>query len=101
MICFIAIDVGGVILFGVWISAHLWVLVAVVSVQFIVSYVIAQSMLISPIIRLKKEIAQFITGGKRGSALELTSRNPEMRFIVDFFNKTLNFLKNFKDEFQS
>jgi len=64
-------------------------------------FAVAQFSLLSPIVKLKREIALFLTGGKRGASLELASRNPEMRFIVGFFNRSLEILKNFKEELQS
>lgn len=73
----------------------------VLSFQLIAIFIMAYTTLISPINRLKKEIALFLTGGKKGSQLALISRNPEMRFIIGFFNKSLEILKNFKEELQS
>jgi hypothetical protein len=87
--------------FGAFFTNHQWVWFTIVTFEIIIMYAVAQFSILSPIIKLKREIALFLTGGKRGSSLDLVSRNPEMRFIVNFFNKSLEILKNFKEELQS
>ncbi len=56
---------------------------------------------IKPIRSLKKEIAFFLTGSKQGSSLVVSNMNPDVRFVINFFNKSLEILKNFKEEFKA
>lgn len=56
---------------------------------------------IKPIRSLKKEIAFFLTGSKQGGALKIGNMNPDVRFVINFFNKSLEILKNFKEEFKA
>ncbi len=101
VLIFIGWDIAGSIYFKLFIVEHFWIVMTVLSLQLLAIFIVAYTTLISPINRLKKEIALFLTGGKKGSQLALISRNPEMRFIIGFFNKSLEILKNFKEELQS
>ncbi|OIP53032.1 hypothetical protein AUK10_03035 [Candidatus Gracilibacteria bacterium CG2_30_37_12] len=56
---------------------------------------------IKPIRSLKKEIAFFITGSKEGTSLTVGNMNPDARYVINFFNKSLEILKNFKEEFKA
>lgn len=56
---------------------------------------------IKPVRSLKKEIAFFLTGSKQGGALMVGNMNPDVRFVINFFNKSLEILKNFKEEFKA
>ena len=56
---------------------------------------------IKPIRSLKKEIAFFLTGSKQGGVLTVGNMNPDVRFVINFFNKSLEILKNFKEEFKA
>ena len=98
---FIGSNTGAYWYFSDFFAIHPWVWFAIVTIELIIMFVVAQFSLLSPIVKLKREIALFLTGGKRGASLELASRNPEMRFIVGFFNRSLEILKNFKEELQS
>lgn len=56
---------------------------------------------IKPIRSLQKEIAFFITGSKQGGAITVGNMNPDVRYVITFFNKSLEILRNFKEEFKS
>lgn len=56
---------------------------------------------IKPVRSLKKEIAFFLTGSKQGGSLIVGNMNPDVRFVINFFNKSLEILKNFKEEFKA
>jgi serine phosphatase RsbU (regulator of sigma subunit) len=56
---------------------------------------------IKPIRSLKKEIAFFLTGSKQWGTLTVGNMNPDVRFVINFFNKSLEILKNFKEEFKA
>lgn len=56
---------------------------------------------IKPVRSLKKEIAFFLTGSKQGGTLTVGNVNPDVRFVINFFNKSLEILKNFKEEFKA
>jgi serine phosphatase RsbU (regulator of sigma subunit) len=56
---------------------------------------------IKPIRSLKKEIAFFLTGSKQWTTLAVGNMNPDVRFVINFFNKSLEILKNFKEEFKA
>lgn len=56
---------------------------------------------IKPVRSLKKEIAFFLTGSQQGGSLTVGNVNPDVRFVINFFNKSLEILKNFKEEFKA
>lgn len=63
--------------------------------------VFAYTTYMTPVRSLKKEIALFLTGSKNGAELQTEHLNPDIRFIISFFNKSLEILKSFKEEFQT
>lgn len=56
---------------------------------------------IMPVRDLKKEIALFLTGSKENKSSTTTNLNPDIRFISNFFHKSLEILRNFKEEFKA
>ena len=54
-----------------------------------------------PIHSLNQDIALFLTGVQSESNLKGNTLNKEMNFVIDFFVKSLEILKNFKDEIRS
>ncbi|MCK9272807.1 PP2C family protein-serine/threonine phosphatase [Candidatus Gracilibacteria bacterium] len=69
--------------------------------EIVVIYFFTFTSIIKPISDLKREIAQFLTGGKKGQSLEFSGANPEIKYIISFFNRSLEMLKNVKEEFIS
>ncbi len=70
-------------------------------VELIAFYVFIYSALLSPIIQLKKEIALFLAWEKKWQKMTINSSNPIMQTVLNFFNKSLEILKNFKEELRS
>lgn len=73
----------------------------IILAEFIVFYYFVKSALIYPINELKKEIASFLTWWKVNKKFEIQSANPSVQYIISFFNKSLEILKNFKEELMS
>lgn len=73
----------------------------VILIEFGVFYTFINSIIVSPINALKREIASFLTWGKINKRFEVKSANPSMQYIIWFFNKSLEILKNFKEELMS
>lgn len=74
---------------------------ALAMVEILILSSLAYFTSIKPIRSLKKEIAFFITGSKQGGALTIGNMNPDVRYVITFFNKSLEILRNFKEEFKS
>jgi hypothetical protein len=60
-----------------------------------------RSVYVVPIYSLKKEIALFLTGSRSEEALSVSGLNNDANFIINFFNKSLQILRNFKDEMKA
>lgn len=56
---------------------------------------------IEPIRILRTEIAHFLAGVQSPRKLDTTSQNPDISYVGNFFHRSLEILKNFKEEFQS
>lgn len=56
---------------------------------------------IYPLRELNKEIAMFITGNRKGEKLRIAGTHPYVQFVINFFNKVLDSLKNIKKDFLS
>lgn len=69
--------------------------------QIVLLMLLAYFTSIKPIRGLKKEIASFITGSKNNKQSQTESINPDARYITNFFNKSIEILKNFKEEFKA
>lgn len=69
--------------------------------QMSILTVFAHFTYIKPLRGLKREIALFLAGSKNGGKFRAGNINPDIRFITSFFNKSLEILKNFKDEFKA
>jgi len=74
---------------------------SIILIEFIVFYAFVKSVIIHPINELKKEIASFLTWWKINKKFEIKSANPSIQYIASFFNKSLEILKNFKEELMS
>ncbi|NDK19591.1 SpoIIE family protein phosphatase [Candidatus Gracilibacteria bacterium] len=70
-------------------------------IEIVILSIIAYTTSIKPIRILKKEIALFLTGAQKGESLTVENMNPDVRFVINFFNKSLEILKNFKEEFKA
>lgn len=69
--------------------------------EIVVIYFFTFTSIIKPISDLKREIAQFLTWWKKWQSLEFSGANPEIKYIISFFNRSLEMLKNVKEEFIS
>jgi len=56
---------------------------------------------IDPIRILRTEIAHFLAGVQSPKKLDTKSQNPDISYIGNFFHRSLEILRNFKEEFQS
>ena len=70
-------------------------------IEIVILSIIAYTTSIKPIRILKKEIALFLTGAQKWESLTVENMNPDVRFVINFFNKSLEILKNFKEEFKA
>ncbi len=70
-------------------------------VELIILYLTVEFSIINPINELWWEIANFITWWGKGQKINIKSSNPTMQNILNFFNKALDILKNFKEELHS
>lgn len=75
--------------------------VLVAALEIIVLSGLAYLTSIKPVKSLKKEIALFLAGSKQAGALTVGNVNPDVRFVINFFNKSLEILKSFKEEFKA
>lgn len=67
----------------------------------VVSYLITRVSYIQPVRQLRTEIAQFLAGSKN-TAFQQTDRfNPDLSYVGNFFYRSLDILRNFKEEFKS
>lgn len=69
--------------------------------EFLIFYIFVYRTIISPVFKLKKEIANFLTWWRLGWRLEISTSNYTMRYVINFFNKSLEILKNFKEDLRS
>lgn len=79
---------------------YLWAIVFLVELMLFYSFIFKT--IISPIHDLKLEIAKFLTWWKKWEQLDIVkSSNPALQYIINFFNKSLEILKNFKEEMRT
>lgn len=78
---------------------YIWIIIGSFEIIFLLFFI--KSSFLDPINEIKKEIALFLTWWKRWEKIIISSSNPSMQYIVSFFNKALEILKNFKDELRS
>ncbi len=64
-------------------------------------YFFVQRTYIRPILLLRTEIAYFLAGVQSPKRLETKNLNPDLSYVGSFFHRSLEILKNFKEEFQS
>lgn len=70
-------------------------------VELAILFVLMQFVYAMPIAVLRKEIAYFLAGARQASRLEASPLNPDLSYVTSFFHRSLEILKNFKEEFQS
>ncbi len=69
--------------------------------QIVILLVVQKLAYVGPIDQLKKEIAHFLAGVKSGTRIPPSLFNPDLSYISSFFYRSLEILRNFKEEFQS
>ena len=69
--------------------------------QIIIVLFYIRAVYVVPIYSLKKEIALFLTGARSEDSLSVSGLNSDANFIINFFNKSLQILRNFKDEMKA
>lgn len=82
-----------------WYVPYLWPILFLI--EFVLFYLFVKSIIISPINELRREIASFLTWWKVNKKFEIKSANPSVQYIISFFNKSVEILKNFKEELMS
>ncbi len=70
-------------------------------VQIAVLFVIMQFIYVRPIAMLRHEIAYFLAGARQTNRLDDIPLNPDLAYVASFFHRSLEILRNFKEEFQS
>lgn len=64
-------------------------------------YIFLKKTYIEPIRTLRTEIAHFLAGVQSPKKLDTNSQNQDISYVGNFFHRSLEILKNFKEEFQS
>lgn len=82
-------------------SLHPELAAAVVALLLGIMYFVVYRTFIYPLRELNKEIALFITGNRKGDKLRIAGTHPYVQFVINFFNKVLDSLKNIKKDFLS
>lgn len=70
-------------------------------VELAILFVLMQFVYVMPIAVLRKEIAYFLAGARQTKRLEASPLNPDLSYVTSFFHRSLEILKNFKEEFKS
>lgn len=73
----------------------------IIALEFISFYFFVSSTFLTPVNELKKQISLFLTIWTGSWKLEMNTAHPSMKYVISFFNKSLEILKNFKDELKS
>lgn len=69
-------------------------------IQFAIISMLVKSFFEAPIIKLEYTIKKFLVGSLKDKEIEFTkTKNPHLNYVLLFFSKTLNTLKNIKSEF--
>lgn len=98
----LALVVGGILFEDAFSFLGHASIIGIISIMEIsVLFLIANRLYMRPVKDLKKEIAMFLAGSKKDGQLTGEYYNPDIRFVTNFFNKSLEILKNFKEEFQA
>lgn len=79
--------------------AYAWPVI--IALEFISFYFFVSSTFLTPVNELKKQISLFLTIWTSSWKLEMNTAHPSMKYVISFFNKSLEILKNFKDELKS
>ncbi len=102
IILLIILNIIIIIIFDRFLSENkLYIFWWVITFEFLLLYNIFFKSLIKPIIELKKEISIFLSWIKKWEQIQFSWSNPDLNFIIQFFNKSLGILKNFKEELKS
>ena len=87
--------------FWVFLQNYQIIWLILISFEIIVIYLFIRTNITNPIFALKKEIADFLSGWKKWQQIKIVSSDPYVLFIINFFNRSLEILKNFKEELHS
>ncbi|MDQ1343485.1 MAG: phosphoserine phosphatase RsbU/P, partial [Patescibacteria group bacterium] len=75
-------------------------LIPIFAIQTFAYAILVWVLLISPIRKLRKQVAYFIAG-VRSTGLPPPSGYPDLTYIIGFFNRSFEILWNFKEEFKA
>ena len=64
-------------------------------------YLLVRSNYIQPVRQLRTEIAMFLAGAKNINQPQIDRFNPDLSYVGSFFYRSLDILRNLKDEFKS
>jgi serine phosphatase RsbU (regulator of sigma subunit) len=64
-------------------------------------YSLVRMSYIQPVRQLRTEIAMFLAWAKTGAQQQTERFNPDLSYVGNFFYRSLDILRNFKDEFKS
>lgn len=82
------------------IITQLKILVFIIIIQFLIIIIIVNKFYHSPIVKLEYLIKSFYVWKLKDSKIEFKKTiNPHLNYALNFFSRTLNTLKNIKDEF--
>ncbi len=79
----------------------LCILLGISIFSYIVIYIYLKYTYVNPIRILRTEIAHFLAGVPSPVRLKTGSKNQDISYVGNFFHRSLEILKNFKEEFQT
>ncbi|MCD5385131.1 serine/threonine-protein phosphatase [Candidatus Gracilibacteria bacterium] len=81
-------------------ETKIYTITVLIAIEFIVILTLVKKFFHDPIIKLEHTIKNFLVGNLKDTNLKFKKTlNPHLNYSLSFFAKTLNTLKNIKDEF--
>ncbi len=78
-----------------------WIVGAIILLECIGLGIVVKILYIRPVQQLRREIAQFLAGSKNSQTLSGSWWSPDIDYVTNFFNKSLEILRKFKEEFRA
>ncbi|MFK7779719.1 MAG: PP2C family protein-serine/threonine phosphatase [Candidatus Gracilibacteria bacterium] len=81
-------------------DSQIIILIILILVQFLIIVYLIKKFFHDPVIKLEYTIKSFLVGNLKDTNIDFKKTiNPHLNYALSFFSKTLNTLKNIKDEF--
>lgn len=85
---------------GVFLS-YPWIIGVIILIEIVALGIIIRFLYIRPVQQLRREISHFLAGSKNSHTLSSSWWNPDIDYVTNFFNKSLEILRKFKEEFRA